>query len=123
MQNFPADALSRFRQPREALKPSGFTIEAAEHWALERAAHISEERVRLTSFWYIDYVRQQVPGERKTRYIIRLAQSHNYGVACGLSVPIPGSDFDLVGEDSREIIKACRYRDDTDRAAIVSNFG
>jgi hypothetical protein len=119
MTNFPAGALSRFRQPREALEPSGFAIEAAERWALERAAHISVERVRLTSFWYIDYVRQQSPGERKTRYIMRLAQSHDYGVACGLSVPIPGSDFDLVGEDSRAIIKGCRYRDDIDRAALV----
>jgi hypothetical protein len=119
MKNFPAVTPSRFRQPREALKPSGFAIEAAERWALERAAHISVERFRLTSFWYIDYVRQQVPGERKTRYIMRLAQSHNYGVACGLSVPLPGSDFDLVGEDSREVIRARRYRDDIDRAALV----
>ena len=119
MKNFPAGTLSTFRQPREALNPSGFAIEAAEHWALERTAHISVEQVRLTSFWYIDYVRQQAPAERKTRYIMRLAQSHNYGAACGLSVPIPGSDFDLVGEDSREIIKTCRYRDDIDRAALV----
>lgn len=119
MKNFPAVTPSRFRQPREALKPSGFAIEAAERWALERAAHISVERFRLTSFWYIDYVRQQVPGERKTRYTMRLAQSHNYGVACGLSVPLPGSDFDLVGEDSREVIRARRYRDDIDRAALV----
>jgi hypothetical protein len=57
-----------FRQPRQALKPQAFAIEAAEQWALERASHLPTARFRLTSFWYIDFAIQQVPGERKARY-------------------------------------------------------
>ena len=45
-----------FRQPREALKPGGFTLEGAEQWALEQTARLSADRFRLTSFWHIDYI-------------------------------------------------------------------
>ena len=30
-----------FRQPREALKPDGFTLERAEQWALEQTSRLS----------------------------------------------------------------------------------
>src|SRR5215475_9076102 len=100
MLNSPSDPLGSFRQPRDALKPSEFTLEAAEQWALERASRLSADRFRLTSLWYLDYVRQHVPGERKTRYTMRLAQAENYGIACCLVPPLRDTDHDhaLVGE-------------------------
>jgi Putative heavy-metal chelation len=123
-----ASADMTFRQPREALKPDGFTLEGAEQWALEQTSSLSADRFRLTSFWYIDYIRQHVPGERKTRYIARLAQSENYGIAFGLTVALQDTehalalqdaDRSLVGDDSREILKDRRYRTDVDRAALI----
>jgi hypothetical protein len=119
----------RFRQPREVLKPDGFTLERAEQWALEQTARLSADRFRLTSFWHIDYIRQHVPAERKTRYIARLAQAENYGIAFGLTLPLQDNtehalalqdaDRSLVGDDSREILKHRRYRTDIDRAALI----
>ena len=123
-----ASANMTFRQPREALKPDGFTLEGAEQWALEQTSRLSADRFRLTSFWYIDYIRQHVPGERKTRYTARLAQSENYGIAFGLTVAfqdtehtlaLQDADRSLVGDDSREILKDRRYRTDIDRAALI----
>ena len=123
-----ADANMTFRQPCEALKPDGFTLERAEQWALEQTSRLSADRFHLTSFWCIDYVRQQVPGERKTRYIARLAQSENYGIAFGLNVALQDiehtlslrdTDHALVGVDSREILKDRRYRTEVDRAALI----
>jgi hypothetical protein len=112
-------SFSIFRQPRDALQPQAFTIEAAEQWALERASRLSADRFRLTSFWYIDYFRQQVPGERKARYRMRLAQSENYGIACGPASPLRDTDHALVGEDSRAILKHQRVSDDIDRTALI----
>src|SRR6516164_11336950 len=108
-----------FRQPRDALEPNAFALDMAERWALERASLQSADRFRLTSFWYIDYIRQHVPGERKTRYRMRLAQSENYGIAFGPTSALRDTDQALVGEDSREILKARRFRDDIDRTALV----
>jgi len=107
-----------FRQPRDALKPSAFEIEAAERWALDRAAQLSADIFRLTSFWFVDFVRQAVPEERKTHYTMRLAQSENYGIAFG-PVATPNSDQDFLGEDTREILRGGRCRDDVDRVALV----
>jgi hypothetical protein len=119
---------SSFRQPCHALKPQAFMLERAEQWALERAANISSARFRLASFWFIDFGIQHVPGERKTFYTMRLAQSENYGLACNLTSAMRDadetrlrreSDTALVGEDSREILKDRRFRDDLDRVALV----
>jgi hypothetical protein len=119
MWDLGALSLIPFRQPRHALKPHAFALDAAEQWALERASRLSADCFRLTSFWYIEYVRQHVPGERRTRYTMRLAQSENYGIACGLVSPLRDTDYDLVGEDSREILNDRRFRDDLDRTALV----
>jgi hypothetical protein len=112
-------ARRKFRQPRDALEPHAFALDVAERWALERASRLSADRFRLTSFWYIDYIRQHVPGERKTRYRMRLAQSENYGIAFGPTSALRDTDQALVGEDSREILKDRRFRDDIDRTALI----
>jgi hypothetical protein len=115
------------RPPCQALDPKAFALEAAEQWALERTSKLSADLFRLTSFWYIDFIIQHVPGERKTRYTARLAQSENYGIAFGLSsalktdhaLALQDADHELVGEDSREILKHRRYRTDMDRTALI----
>src|SRR5215475_8915008 len=108
-----------FRQPGQALEPRAFTLEVMEQWALERASLLSADRFRLTSFWYLDYIRQDVPGERKTRYTMRLAQAENYGTAFGAVSPLRDTDHALVGDDSRAILQHRRFRDDIDRAALI----
>ncbi len=112
-------ASTTFRQPRDALEPSAFAIEAAEQWALDRAAQLSADLFRLTSFWFVDFVRQAVPGEIKTHYTMRLAQSENYGIAFGPLATVPNSDRDLLGKDAREILRDQRCRNDIDRVALV----
>lgn len=111
--------LMAFRQPCCALSPPAFTLEAAEQWALEKTMSLSADRFRLTSFMYIDYVVQHVLGERKTRYVMRLAQAENYGLACSLMPKPPDADYDLVGEDGRVLLKRRLFRDDIDRTALI----
>jgi hypothetical protein len=108
-----------FRQPQQALQPAAFTIEAAERWALERAAPLSADAFRLTSFWFVEFVRQAVPGERKTHYTMRLAQSENYGIAFGSVSRPSSSDRDLLGEDVRQILRDRRYRNNVERVALL----
>jgi Putative heavy-metal chelation len=119
-----------FRQPRHALKPDAFTLESAEEWALERASHLSPDRFRLSSFWYIDFGIQHVPGERRTYYAMRLAQSENYGLACGLisgfrdegnALANRESDHAFIGEDSRSVLKDKRVHADLDRTALIDS--
>jgi hypothetical protein len=71
---------------------------------------------------------QHLPTDRKTRYTARLAQSENYGIACGLTsvveetgqpVSLCEADRLLVGEDCREIINNRRYHTDLDRTAFL----
>ena len=121
-------SLATFRQPRHALVPQAFTLEAAEQWALKKAWPLSADRFRLRSFWHIDFIIQHVPGERKARYALRVAQSENYGVAHGFSsalketdhvLALQDTDHALVGEDSREILKDQRFRNDIDRTALI----
>jgi Putative heavy-metal chelation len=107
------------RQPCHALEPHAFTLEAIEQWALEKAARLAADRLRLTSLWYLDYIRQDVPEDRKTRYTVRLAQAENYGTAFGPISPLRDADHALVGEDSRQILKDRRFRDDIDRTALI----
>jgi hypothetical protein len=112
-------SFTTFRQPCHALQPHAFTLEAAEQWALERASRLLADHFRLTSFWYVDYVRQHVPAERRRRYTACLAQSENYGIAFGVTSALQDADRAFVGEDSREILKDRRYRDDLDRTALI----
>ena len=108
------------QQPINALNPSAFSIEAAEKWALERAWERPQEPFRLTAYFHIDYIVQQVPQERKTRYLARMAQSdENYGLAFGLAPSLPDLDPDFVGKDVRQILKDRLWRDRIDRTAFV----
>jgi hypothetical protein len=108
------------QQPFDALNPSAFSIEAAEKWALKRAWELSPESFRLTAYFHIDYIVQQVPQERKTRYIARMAQSNeNYGLAFGLAPALPDLHPDFVGKDVRQILKDRLCRDRIDRTAFV----
>jgi Putative heavy-metal chelation len=114
-----ASQVTALRQPCHALEPNAFTLEAIEQWALEKAARLAADRLRLTSLWYLDYIRQDVPEDRKTRYTVRLAQAENYGTAFGPVSPLRDADHALVGEDSRQILKDRRFRDDIDRTALI----
>jgi hypothetical protein len=111
--------LRTLRQPCKALNPRAFTLEAVEQWALDRTSHLAADCFRLTSFWDAEYVRQHVPGERKTRYMMRLAQAENYGIAFDSTLTRQACDPHLVGEDSRRILKDQRFRDDVDRTALI----
>jgi hypothetical protein len=128
MLDAPSVSLTTLRQPHHALEPGAFALEAAEEWALEKARRLPADRFRLTSFWYIDFIIQHAPGERKTRYAARLAQSENYGIAFSLTsalrdvdhaLSLQEADHDLVGEDCRQILKDRRYRNDMDRTALI----
>jgi hypothetical protein len=112
-------ALKLFRQSSDALNPSAFSLEAAESWALETARKLPPQPFRLTAFWHIDFIRQPVPQERKTRYTIRLAQSENYGLACGLEPAVADLNPDFVGKDVRQILNDGLCRDRIDRTALV----
>jgi hypothetical protein len=107
------------REPKHALIASAFSVQAAEKWALARSWKLPEDLFRLTSFWYINFVRQPVSGERKTRYTMKIAQSENYGVSFGLTAVLPVPDPHLVGKDTRQILKNRLYRSYVDRTALV----
>src|SRR6185503_15068918 len=115
-------------QPSEALKSHAFTLEAAEHWALDGSARLPADRFRLTSIWSLDMIVQHVPGERKTRYLNRLVQSESdiYGFAAepalqdiGQYSGLRGTDHSLVGLDSRDVLKEGVFRTDVDRTALI----
>jgi len=103
----------------KSLGSPAFSLEAAEKWALERSQNLPDELFRLTAIWYINFVRQPVPGERKTRYIAKLAQAQNYGIAMGLSPNLPEPNADLVGEDARQVLKNGMWGDEIERTALV----
>jgi uncharacterized UPF0146 family protein len=108
-----------FRQPNDALNPTAFSVGAAEKWAIKKSWNLPAEPFRLTAFWHIDFIRQPVPQERKTRYTVRLAQSENYGLACGLTPALAEPNPDFVGKDVRQILKDRLCRDYIDRTAFV----
>jgi hypothetical protein len=108
-----------FRQPCRALMPQAFTLESVQQWTLDRASRLPADSFRLTSFWDVEYVRQHMPGERKTRYTMRLAQAENYGVAFDLTPPRQAFDPEVIGEDSRQVLRDRRFRDDIDRTALI----
>jgi hypothetical protein len=107
------------RQPRDALTPSAFSVEAAEKWALDRAAPLPVDPFRLRALWSVSLLLQAEPDERKTRYTMRIAQAEGYGRSGELSSGLPDPDPDLVGEDTRRILEERLWRNDGDRAAIV----
>lgn len=111
--------LAVFGQPRDALHPSAFSVEAAEKWALERSAKLPKDLFRLTALWSISFVRQPARKERKTCYIMRLAQSQNYGLSTALGGRISSPDGDIVGLDTRVILRKKLYRSHVDRTALV----
>ena len=106
-------------QPRNVLNPSAFSVAAAEKWALDRSAKLPEELFRLTALWSISFVRQPTPAERKTHYIMRLAQSQNYGLSAALGGRLRRPDAGIVGLDARGILKKLLYRSYADRMALV----
>jgi Putative heavy-metal chelation len=117
-----------FRQPHAALNPQAFMIEPTEQWVLEKSSPLPATDFRLASSWYIDFVIQHVPGERKACYTMRLAQSDNYGLACDLTSERGDSEYTqarreydskIVGEDSRQILREKRFRDALDRVALI----
>lgn len=114
-----SSSLPLFRQPRDALEPSAFSVEAAERWALERSRDLPAHPFRLMAFWYIDFFVQWVPQDRKTQYTLRLAQSENYGLACGLTPTLHRPDPGFVGTDTRHILGEKLYRDYLERIALV----
>lgn len=109
------------RQPKDALIPSAFSVEAAEKWALERAWRFPADQFRLIAHWYINYVLQPTPGERKTRYTMKIAHTQNYGISAGLTPVLPDPGTDLVGEDVRIILKKRQYTNYIDRTALVDS--
>jgi hypothetical protein len=128
MRDLPQRSPAAFLQPRHALQPHAFALEAAEQWALTKASALSADLFRLSAFWHTDWFVQHLPTDRKTRYTARLAQSENYGIACSLTsvvqetgqpVSLHEADRSLVGEDCREIIDNRRYRTDLDRTAFL----
>jgi Putative heavy-metal chelation len=114
-------AVRPYRLPSVALDPAAFTIEAAEEWALARAAAraFRAATFRLNAVWSIDYVIQHAAGERKTRYTARLMEAEYYGIAFGRLPAGRGRDRDLVGLDARAILREGRFRDDLDRVALT----
>jgi hypothetical protein len=108
-----------FRQPKDALTPTAFTLEAAEKWALQKSRSLPADQFRLRGFWYINYVSQAAPEERKTRYTIKLAQSEGYGRSCGLTPVLPDPDPDFVGKDARQLLRDGLCRDHIDRTALI----
>lgn len=107
------------RQPKDALTPAAFSVEAAEQWALHRAARLDADPFRLLALWSVSFLVQADPSERKTRYTMRIAQAEGYGRSGGLGPGLPDPDPDLVGQDTRRILKDRRWRDEADRAAIA----
>jgi hypothetical protein len=86
---------------------------------LERSGKLPSDLLRVTSFWYVNFTRQPVPGERKTRYAMRLVQSENYGISFGRAPASRAPSPSLVGEDARKILSDRLYADNVDRAAFV----
>jgi len=108
-----------FRQPKDALNPSAFSVEAAERWALERSNELPDDPFRLKVFWHINFVFQPTLGERKRYYTMKIAQTANCGHSTGLTPVL--LDADLVGEDTRKILKNKLCHDYIDRTAIVDS--
>src|SRR5262245_22402230 len=106
-------------QARAALTPAAFSVAAAEQWALHRAEALTSDPFRLLALWSVSFLVQADPSERKTRYTMRIAQAEGYGRSGGLGPGLPDPDPDLVGQDTRRILRDRRWKDEADRAAIT----
>ena len=102
------------------LVPAAFSVEAAEEWALGRAAALPADLFRLIAMWSVRFLLQAVPDERKACYTMKIAQAETYGRSGGFG-PVPDPDPALVGEDTRRILKGRLWRDDGDRVAITDS--
>jgi hypothetical protein len=100
--------------------PSPFCLEAAEKWALDRAALLPASPFRLMALWTVSFLVQPVPGERRTAYPMRIAQTEHYGTAVGLS-GLPDPDPELIGQDARHVLAHGSCQDPVDRAAVVDS--
>jgi hypothetical protein len=116
------------QQSRHGLQPDAFALDAVQEWVLNEASALPAELFRLSSFWHMDWFMQHLPTDRKARYTARLAQSENYGIACGLTSVLQEAhqagglnedDSSLVGADCREILASKRYANDLDRTAFI----
>ena len=107
------------RQPKDALTPAAFSVDAAEQWALHRAEARTADPFRLLALWSVSFLVQADPGERKTRYTMRIAQGEGYGRSGGLGPGLADPDPDLVGQDTRRILRDRLWKDEADRAAIA----
>lgn len=101
------------------MDPAAFCVERAERWALERSSTLPARLFRLTAVWSVNFVRQLVPQERKTRYTMKIAQSENYGISAGLTSAMRAPSLDLVGQDAREILRKRLFQDYVERTALV----
>jgi len=108
-------------RPNDALIPSAFSIEAAERWALERAANLPDDLFRLIAIWSVRFLVQAAPEERKACYTMKIAQAETYGRSGGFG-PVPDPDLDLIGLDTRRILTDRLWRDDGDRVAITDSL-
>jgi hypothetical protein len=108
-----------FRQPKQALNPRAFSVDAALAWALQRAGNLGADLFRLSALWSVDFVRQPVPGERKTRYAMIVAQAEGYGIAAGPASGARDPDPALVGQDVRRVLEGRRCRDHVQRIALA----
>ena len=108
------------RRPDDAPTTSAFSVEAAERWALERAATLPADPFRLIALWSVKFLLQATPEERKTCYTMKIAQAEAYGRSGGLG-PVADPDPELVGEDARRILTEGLWRDEGDRVAVVDS--
>ena len=110
----------RDRRPNPALVPAAFSVEAAEEWALGRAASLPADLFRLIAIWSVRFLVQAAPDERKACYTMKIAQAETYGRSGGFG-PVPDPDPELIGEDTRRIMKDRLWKDDGDRVAITDS--
>ena len=103
-----------------ALVPSAFSIETAEGWALGRAGDLPDDLLRLIAIWSVRYLVQAAPDERKACYTMKIALAETYGRSGDVG-PMPDPDPDLIGEDTRRILKGRLWRDDGDRLAVMDS--
>ncbi len=108
-----------YRQPADALDPPAFSIAAAEAWALARSSRLPADLFRLTALWHLDLIRQHTAGERNARYVMKLAQSVNYGIACAPTLQRVSAHPERMGRDARHILRTEAGLDEVDRAALV----
>ena len=103
------------------MSPAAFCVEAAEEWALARAATLPADPFRLRAMWHVNYVVQAAPKERKTLYRMTIAQSATYGRSGGLTPILHGDGLSLVGRDTRSILTERLWRNIHERVAVTDS--